>query len=295
MKTPYLILLIVIVTGSTVIAQDSASPREQLKQYVADLQKSPDDQTLREKIIKLALTLDPKPATPEDAERFMARGQAALEIAKESKGYAESIAEFQKAALAAPWLGNVYYNLGFVQEKAGDYAAALRNLKLYLLATPNASDEKEVKALIYKIEYKQEQVVKEASPEAVAEREKQKEQEFIKSLDGARFTRKSELRSDTGELWYASIDSVIITGNKFVDGYTGTFDSTGNPSNRASIGQWRVSTKGTIEGRKFKARYGPDFKVFVISEDGESMEHYIEDSNGNRYSGSTTIVYHRQH
>lgn len=63
-------------------AQDSSNPREQLKQYVSDLQKSPDDQALREKIIKLVLTLDPKPATTEDAERFMARGAAAIKDAK---------------------------------------------------------------------------------------------------------------------------------------------------------------------------------------------------------------------
>ena len=44
--------------------EKSASPREQLQQYVSELQKKPDDQALREKIIKLAVTLEPKPAIP---------------------------------------------------------------------------------------------------------------------------------------------------------------------------------------------------------------------------------------
>jgi len=81
-------ILIILAFNSLTLAQEGSTPREQLKQYVADLQKSPDDQGLREKIIKPALTLDPKPATPEDAERFMARGAAAVKDAKVESGMA---------------------------------------------------------------------------------------------------------------------------------------------------------------------------------------------------------------
>lgn len=48
-------------------AQDSTGTTDTLKQYVADLQKNPGDDALREKIIKLALTLNPKPALPDEA------------------------------------------------------------------------------------------------------------------------------------------------------------------------------------------------------------------------------------
>jgi hypothetical protein len=71
MKASIFICALITVT-LTGFAQESSSSREQLKQYVADLQKnqqlkqyaadlqkSPDDQALREKIIKLALTVDP--------------------------------------------------------------------------------------------------------------------------------------------------------------------------------------------------------------------------------------------
>jgi hypothetical protein len=52
----------------TLVAAQSLSPREQLQQYIADLQKKPDDQALREKIIKLARGMKPAPAVPKEAK-----------------------------------------------------------------------------------------------------------------------------------------------------------------------------------------------------------------------------------
>ena len=46
-------------------AQQDSSPREPLKQYVAELQRSPVDDALREKIIKMARELKPPPAIPD--------------------------------------------------------------------------------------------------------------------------------------------------------------------------------------------------------------------------------------
>jgi hypothetical protein len=69
----------------TAHAQEVASgpaPREQLKQYVGDLQKNPSDDALREKIIKLGLTLDPKPAIPSEVQEYLGRGGQAFEDAK---------------------------------------------------------------------------------------------------------------------------------------------------------------------------------------------------------------------
>ncbi len=177
----------------------TASPLEQLQKMVGQLQKDPADQALREKLIKLALTLDPTPAIPPEAERFMARGQAAMETAKEPGDFKVAVAEFEKATLAAPWMGNAYCNLGIVQDKVGDYLAAIRNLKLYLLATPGASDAKAVETLLYKIEFKQEKATKAKADEVAADKqrrddeiakkaqEKQQEQQraiesFIKEL-----------------------------------------------------------------------------------------------------------------
>src|ERR1700738_3831653 len=169
------LLYILLLLAFNCVAFAQENPREQLKQYVADLQKSPDDQALREKIIKLALTLDPKPAIPEDAERFMARGAAAIKDAKVESDFKDAAQEFEKATLAAPWLANAYYNLGVAQSKAGDYGGAARSLKLYLLAAPDAPDVKEAKSLMYEMEDKKGKIgkAKDAAAEA-AERERQK-------------------------------------------------------------------------------------------------------------------------
>jgi tetratricopeptide (TPR) repeat protein len=158
-----------------------------LNQYVVDLQKNPNDYGLREKIIKLVRTMRPVPNIPEEADRFMARGTAAVKNAKTPNDFKDAVNEFEKATLAAPWLASAYYNLGIARDKAGLYAGAIKSLNLYLLASPNAADVKAVKNLIYEIEYKQEKTAKESSPEAIAEKNRQAEEDFIKKLDGVRY------------------------------------------------------------------------------------------------------------
>ena len=127
---------------------------DSLNQYIAELQKIPEDNTTREKIIALALSMNPAPAVPEDLERYMVRGKTALDLSKENKDYKKAINEFEKATLAAPWVSTAYYNLAISQELADDFAAALKSYKFYLLAEPNAADAKEVKTKIYELEYK---------------------------------------------------------------------------------------------------------------------------------------------
>ncbi len=136
-------------------------------QYVADLQKTPGDKTLREKIIKIALTIKPAPAVPEDAERNMARGVVFFTKATDNAGYHKAIVEFEAATNAAPWLDKAYYNLGVAQEKAGMFKEAIRNLKLYLLADPNAKNAREVKNQIYMLEANVEEAQTPPGPAAV--------------------------------------------------------------------------------------------------------------------------------
>ena len=98
----------------------------------------------------------------------MARGLAAVKGAQNKQDFLDAAAEFERASLAAPWLPAAYYNLGITQDKAGKYREAMQNLKLYLLAAPDASDAKAVKGLIYEIEYRQEKAAKASSPAAIA-------------------------------------------------------------------------------------------------------------------------------
>ncbi len=97
----------------------STTPQQTLQKYAADLQRDPSDNALREKIIALAHAMKPAPVVPEDAERHMTRGAAAVKGAKGTDDFKDAAAEFGKATLAAPWLADAYYNLGVAQDKAG--------------------------------------------------------------------------------------------------------------------------------------------------------------------------------
>ena len=136
------------------------TPQDTLNQYVADLQKTPTDTALREKIIRYVQTMNPAPPIPEEVERFMARGAAAVKGAKSPDDFKEAATEFEKATRAAPWLAETYYNLGLAQDKAGLHEVALKSLRLYLLAAPSAADAKQVKNLIYEVEYQRDKTVK---------------------------------------------------------------------------------------------------------------------------------------
>lgn len=133
----------------------------------AQLQKTPSDDALRGKIIALVAKLKPTPAVTEDVERHMARGAAGVKTAATPTDFKDAAAEFDLAALAAPWHGDAYYNAGIAYAKAGDHAAAIGKLKLYLLTAPSATDKKEVKAKIFEEEFLLE---KASSPKARAER-----------------------------------------------------------------------------------------------------------------------------
>jgi hypothetical protein len=135
----------------TALAQTN---RERLNEYVTELQKSPDEVSLREKIIKLSQQLKPPLEIPEDAKRHMARGKAAFETAKNENDFGDAVSEFKQASLSAPWWGAVYFNLGRAQDKAGDDAAAKASLELYLLSSPSQADAETAKSLIYEIEFK---------------------------------------------------------------------------------------------------------------------------------------------
>lgn len=169
--TALLTFLIIFALKSPGQAQ-TLSPQQTLQQYLSDLQKNPNDKALREKIIKHVQTMTPKPAIPEEAERYMARGAAAVKGAKADKEFQEAATEFEKASLAAPWLPAAYYNLGLTQDKAGKYKEAIQSLKLYLLTAPGAPDAKAVKTLIYEVEYRQEKAQKETDKKLTEQKAK---------------------------------------------------------------------------------------------------------------------------
>ena len=148
--------------------QTTTDQRNELKQLTAKFQQAPGDQALREKIIALALSIDPKPATPDGA--IMAEGAAeyAFKNAKTNADYSDAAKQYEKALLLAPWLATDYFNCGVAYEKAGENKEAIRSFTLYLLAAPNADDAQAVKKRIGGLQYAVQKAQDAASDQAGA-------------------------------------------------------------------------------------------------------------------------------
>jgi tetratricopeptide (TPR) repeat protein len=131
---------------------DEGGSLETLKQYVADLKKSPDSLELREKVIKYAQSLKQKPPVPEEFERQMARGGAYLKKASDKEGFIKAMDTFNAAIAIAPWVADGYVDLAAAQEKAGLYAEAIQNLNFALLADPNGKNNREIRNRVYELE-----------------------------------------------------------------------------------------------------------------------------------------------
>lgn len=209
----FFLVVVVSMYSATAVAQ-SLSPREQLQQYISDLHKRPDDQALREKIIKLALTLEPKPAVPEEARRHFVRGNTALKEARDSSDYDRAIARYNDALLLAPWWPEPYFNLAKALELRERYDDAIAALKLYLLAAPQAEDARAAQDMIYALEDKKERRAR------VADAEKRKREQE----DQAR-------RAKAGQFDYLIGRWRFIQGNYGWPGYaegTATIRKSGN-------------------------------------------------------------------
>lgn len=163
------------------------SPREQLQQMVEQLQKAPSDSVLRERIVKLGTSIRPPPAIPEEARRPFVRAATALKDAKTESEFARAIVLYREALTIAPWWGDAYYNLAKAQELRGDFREAMESLKFFILAVPPAADARQAQDQIYALEERLARKAAEASPEARAARQKIKDDELLKSLDGAVF------------------------------------------------------------------------------------------------------------
>jgi len=148
-----LFILTVLVLAASAHAQ---SPREQLQQMVEQLQKSPGDNALREKIIKLGAEIKPAPAVPDEALRREGRGNAAFKNAKNVEDYIAAAREFEAASLAAPWIAGYYSDLCAVYEKGGALREAANSCRLYSMTLTDEKDVRGAKLRTAGIEYEAE-------------------------------------------------------------------------------------------------------------------------------------------
>jgi len=244
-----------------------------LNKYVSDLQKNPLDAALREKIIKLVLTMDPKPALPGEVAIHEGAAEYAFKSAKTNADFADAAQEYEKALLAAPWLAADYFNCGVAYEKAENFDAAIRNFNLYLTAAPDAQDATDVRKRIGGLKYAAEKEAKateakakESSPEAVAAEKQNDFKDLLKKIDGRTYILENELGVFTQHI---------------SEGYL--------------VGRDGSRTK--LQGREtIKKLHTPHLsevwsvqETWDISEDGDRIDCYVLYSDGN--VGHTTFVW----
>jgi len=264
-----LFTLLGLLPGMSAATAQAQSLHQTLNQYVADLQKNPNDYALREKIIRHVQAMKQKPAVPDEARKYMDRGIAAIEGAKGEEDFRAASVEFAKAANLAPWLGDAYRNLAIAQDKSGQYDAALKNLRFYLLTSPSPADEAWAKSLINKVEYRKEKAAKESSPAASAAQEQKKFDELLNKMDGRRY----RTHTRPGDIYRFVVDvqgKKLVFGRYFMD----------NPD------PWRYPHCNhiPIQGRVFTCSYqdkdlGLVNYTYSISEDGNRITCHI------RYQG----------
>lgn len=134
--TVAVLVLLTLTTGA--YAQTS---REELQQMVEQLQKSPADNALRQKIITLGAEIKPAPAILPEAKRAFVMAGTYQKEAKKPSDFSLAVDAYEDALKIAPWWGDAYYNLSFSLESAGRLDEAKAALNLYLLTKPKDAEE----------------------------------------------------------------------------------------------------------------------------------------------------------
>ncbi len=151
MKTTSKLIILVLTFLALTASAYAQSPREQLNQMVQQLQKTPTDNALREKIIKLATSIKPAPAIPENAREPFVMGATVLKKASDPAGAGKAVDLFTQALTIAPWFADAYYNRAVAREAAGQFELAIDDLKLYLGFKLTGAERREAQDKIYSL------------------------------------------------------------------------------------------------------------------------------------------------
>jgi tetratricopeptide (TPR) repeat protein len=257
----------------------TGNSQQTLNQYVAGLQSNPNDTALRQKIIALALTMDPLPDVPSEARRHMSRGVAAVEDAKTPDDFKDACNEFQQAATLAPWMANAYRNLAIAQDKAGLYDDALGSLRLYLLTQPSSADAGWADDLRAKLEYRKEKAAKakeeENSPQAAAAREQKSFEDLLRKVDGRRYTHAFP-QNYSGPL----IGVIDIHGRFFTEGTIYPPDINAGPNLLPGYHQGnQVDIQGRVTNKSYRSGQVGIDKRYSISEEGDTITLHVSSFN----------------
>jgi len=187
LKMPFVCLFFVAAFLASFSAHaQSSNPQDTLNQYISDLQKNPNNNALRERIIRHVQTMKPAPAIPESAREHFVMATTIRGGAKDIKGYSVAIKEYEEALLVAPWWSEALKELAIVQKLANQHDAAIQSLNLYILTNPpdarNAQDE------IYKIKAAKKLSALESSPAVIVEKKQNEFEDLLRKIDGRRYT-----------------------------------------------------------------------------------------------------------
>ena len=255
-----------------VVGRAQTGPQyDELQKEIADLQRNPADDTLREKIIKLALTLDPKPKVPDEALEAFGAAKYAFKGATSEKDYLAAAENFGKAALLAPWVPEYYFNEGASYEKAKRFDEAIKAFKFYLLAAPNAEDANAVRERIGGLRYQKQKSAEEAQAAAQRAAESSAAAERDRLLHGGMeelrrlVSGKSYSFHYCDKPWNYSNNGCTWEEYQGKNWYGGT---TGN----VYCGRWEFDS-GQEHARYVKPEYagctGQDITVFRVSGTGQ--------------------------
>lgn len=242
----------------------SGDSQEILNQYIADLQKTPNDTVLREKIIKRVQMMKRAPAVPEEARRHFIEGNALLKAARDQKGYELAVDAYRQCLLMAPWWAEANYKHAIALERANQFDEAMNALELYIAANPGEEESRKAQDKIYEIGAEKMIAAREKEEslrKAAATAERNKFDDLLNKIDGRRYSYQDAV---------GNMHSLEVHGRTLV---------------------WMVPDSPSLEWGRFEIRsrefttpspLRPDEEfTFVISEDGDSItRHFTRYSDG---------------
>jgi hypothetical protein len=123
-----------------------------LPQCLKELKQNPDNQALRERIVRMVAAGEAKPDLPAEARNHHSRAQDLFIRAETIEDVGRAVDEFAAALLLAPWWPEAYRDMAFALEMAQQRREAIAALRLYLLARPGAADARVVQDRVRNIE-----------------------------------------------------------------------------------------------------------------------------------------------
>jgi len=272
------------------LAQGAPQPASMtLDQMVADLQKSPGDRILRERIIALAQTLPAPPPIPAEAKRNLVKGATFHREAKDSGDMDLAVRAYEQALLLAPWWPEAYYNAALALVSAGRYDEAIQDLEFYLLTMPKPADAEEAQNQIYAIEAKRELAARESAGKArqvQAEATAQAERAALDSFEGRWEVTRYERAQGTGESPVGAVVTITRRDDAFdASGPSDFFSSVWlHQSGRTLSGTWTpgadalVGLFATLPAQVVRQAAGDItyHPVMVLSGDGMTIEAEVD-------------------